>query len=193
MLLKLDIEGRNELGLYLNSKGLFGMGVEVGTHRGEFANEILALWEAGTLYCVDPWANSPDYEWQAKFLKDSEDRDQDFAQAKYVLQPYGGRAVCMRGLSNVLVRAFLNESLDFVYLDGDHTEPAVTQDIQLWWPKVKPGGLLLGHDIVMSSGPDDNWALAIQPAVFKFAEQQGRDVYLIPERYGHSWSYCIHK
>lgn len=193
MLLKLDIEGRNELGLYLNNKGLFGMGVEVGTHRGEFANEILSLWSAGTLYCVDPWANSPEYEMQAKFLKDSEDRERDFSHAKHVLQSYGGRVVFMRDLSKSAVRAFPMESLDFVYLDGDHTEPAVTQDIYMWWPRVKPGGLLLGHDIVMSSGPDDNWALAIQPAVFKFAAQQGRDVYLIPERYGHSWSYCIHK
>ncbi len=37
-------------------------------------------------------------------------------------------------------------SLDVVFLDGDHTTEAVLADLQAWWPKVKPGGWLLGHD-----------------------------------------------
>lgn len=37
-------------------------------------------------------------------------------------------------------------SLDFVYIDGNHFYPAVKQDIDLWWPKVKSGGVIGGHD-----------------------------------------------
>ena len=40
----------------------------------------------------------------------------------------------------------LDGSLDFVYLDGDHSEAAVAGDIRLWRPLVKPGGILAGHD-----------------------------------------------
>ena len=37
-------------------------------------------------------------------------------------------------------------SLDFVFIDADHTYPAVVADIAAWWPKVKPGGWIGGHD-----------------------------------------------
>lgn len=37
---------------------------------------------------------------------------------------------------------------DFVYIDADHTEQAVARDISAWWPKVRAGGVLAGHDYV---------------------------------------------
>jgi hypothetical protein len=42
----------------------------------------------------------------------------------------------------------LPNDLDFVYLDGDHSAEAVLNDIRLWYPKVKVGGLLGGHDAI---------------------------------------------
>jgi hypothetical protein len=39
-----------------------------------------------------------------------------------------------------------DKSLDFVFIDADHREESVVRDLQAWWPKVKPGGLLAGHD-----------------------------------------------
>ena len=52
-------------------------------------------------------------------------------------------------------------SVDFVFVDADHTEEAVARDIATWTPKVRPGGLIAGHDIrwptvrraVAASGP----------------------------------------
>jgi hypothetical protein len=41
---------------------------------------------------------------------------------------------------------FGDASLDVVFLDGDHSEPAVRLDIPTWLPKVRPGGILAGHD-----------------------------------------------
>jgi len=37
-------------------------------------------------------------------------------------------------------------SLDFVYLDANHDSPYVDQDLGLWAPKVRAGGVLAGHD-----------------------------------------------
>lgn len=37
-------------------------------------------------------------------------------------------------------------SLDFVFIDADHAEPAVKDDIARWTPKVRSGGWLGGHD-----------------------------------------------
>ena len=46
------------------------------------------------------------------------------------------------------VRTFDDNSLDFVYIDGNHDFLNVTQDINAWFKKVRPGGILAGHDYV---------------------------------------------
>jgi predicted O-methyltransferase YrrM len=46
-----------------------------------------------------------------------------------------------------------NASLDFCFIDGDHTLPVVYQDIRNYLPKVKKGGLLLGHDYSPVANP----------------------------------------
>lgn len=42
---------------------------------------------------------------------------------------------------------YANESVDFVFIDADHTAAAVARDLRAWWPKVRPGGVLAGHDL----------------------------------------------
>lgn len=39
-----------------------------------------------------------------------------------------------------------NHSLDFIFIDGDHTYEFVKRDIQLWYPKLKKGKIIAGHD-----------------------------------------------
>jgi cephalosporin hydroxylase len=48
---------------------------------------------------------------------------------------------------------FAPTSLDFVFIDGDHEKSAVLADIAAWLPKIKPGGLLAGHDYRMTGQP----------------------------------------
>ncbi len=47
---------------------------------------------------------------------------------------------------------FADQSLDFVFIDARHTYEATRQDLAAWWPKVKPGGLLAGHEYVHAPG-----------------------------------------
>ncbi len=48
--------------------------------------------------------------------------------------------------SVAMSRTFADASLDFVFIDGDHSYPAVCADIDAWLPKIKPGGWIGGHD-----------------------------------------------
>lgn len=41
---------------------------------------------------------------------------------------------------------FPDRHFDFIFLDGDHRKEAVAEDLRAWWPKVKPGGRMAGHD-----------------------------------------------
>ena len=40
----------------------------------------------------------------------------------------------------------LQGSFDFVFIDGSHEEDDVWLDLSLWWPRVRPGGVVAGHD-----------------------------------------------
>lgn len=49
-----------------------------------------------------------------------------------------------------VINSFADESLDFCYLDDDHSHEHVDQEIAALWPKMRSGGLITGHDVVGS-------------------------------------------
>jgi predicted O-methyltransferase YrrM len=72
--------------------------------------------------------------------------DAIFAQANRFLSSYGTRVEFIRTFSTEAANVIPNESLDFVYIDGNHQSEFVTKDLTAWWPKVRPGGLVIGDD-----------------------------------------------
>jgi len=71
-----------------------------------------------------------------------------FAQAKRFLSCFGERVAFVREFSEPASMHFADESLDFVYVDGNHQSEFVSKDLVVWWPKVRPGGLLNGDGCV---------------------------------------------
>ncbi len=185
------LSSRNRFGEFLNERYLVGVGVEVGTHRGEFANALLHDWK-GALHCVDPWRdNLEGYALQEKILKEhlggSETRMGDFKAARILLDKYGERVYYQAMTSIRACRLFTDESLDFVYVDGNHEPPHPEQDLKRWYPKLKVGGVLAIHDVVCP-GPDPSWGRYIFPALYEFATAEALDLYLIVEEGGLPWS-----
>jgi len=60
---------------------------------------------------------------------------------------YQDRALIIRGLTIKAAEFVKDHSLDFVFIDADHSTEGVTADIQAWLCKVKRGGMVAGHDI----------------------------------------------
>ena len=58
----------------------------------------------------------------------------------------------IRKKSNKAYLDFEDNSIDAIYIDGDHTYRGVIKDIKYWAPKVKPGGLIVGDDYLTFSG-----------------------------------------
>jgi hypothetical protein len=150
--------------------------VEIGTHRGEFAERFLQGWAGhGVLHCVDPWIDGE------KGIFDQPDawgnRGEDYAECLRRLQPWidKGRAVILKMTSAEAVLQFRDGSLDFIYIDGNHRRPHVDEDLRLWWPKVKPGGIFAGHDLT------GIWGDQVKPAVEEWAEREGiGEVWMVP-------------
>jgi len=140
------IVNRSEYPHILNAMGLFGEGVEVGVQRAAFAEQILSTWRGTRLYCVDPWKAYPESDYRDLSNVSQTDQDRNFAEARERLRRFGARAVILRMESRQAAALFQDRQLDFVYLDARHDYESVAADIRVWSPKIRPGGILSGHD-----------------------------------------------
>jgi hypothetical protein len=186
------LSSRNQFGQFLNDRGLIGEAVEVGTHRGEFARQFLGAWSGKLLHLVDPyWRAAPSYLTQVGRLPDrGPNRRADFDTARHALREFDGRYRFVVRPSPAAAGGFADGSLDFVYVDGDHAREAVFDDLIHWWPKLKAGGVLAGHDWACPGEDDGLWAPGVQYAVARFCELHGVEfVYLVVEENGLPWSF----
>ncbi len=113
--------------------GEFGLvkGAEIGVDRGRFSEYMFKVIPNLELLCVDPW------HWKLR----GKSRYQSTVKR---LEPHN--ATIIRKTSLMASLDIPKESLDFVYIDGDHTFDMVMLDIILWAPKVRYGGIVSGHD-----------------------------------------------
>jgi len=133
------MKNRTELAQYFNELG-FKTGAEIGVAQG-FYSEVLCQQIPGVkLYCIDPWLHYQEY---SDFAKESTFRTME-QEARDRLGKYG--CVIVKKFSSDAVKDFADESLDFVFIDGNHAYKYVKEDIELWTPKVRKGGIVSGHD-----------------------------------------------
>lgn len=118
----------------------FTKGAEIGTYRGYFAEVLCKANPNLHLYCVDSYKIYPDY----KELHPQTLMEEVVAEAKQRLSPYN--VTFIRKTSMEALGDFEDDSLDFVYIDANHQLPYVINDLFFWWKKVKPNGILSGHD-----------------------------------------------
>jgi hypothetical protein len=138
------ITHRDMLGYYLNERGLTGTGVEIGSAFGQFAGRILSTWKGKELYLVDPWERQAGNAYlEAANTKAPFD---EWYRQCIALSDADPRAKLLKMLSVTAASKFESGTLDFVYIDGNHGYGTVMEDVDNWWSKVKPGGLIGGHD-----------------------------------------------
>jgi len=120
-------------------------GVEIGVFKGEFSKKILQTTSL-TLYMVDVWRELSDDE----YLDSSNHRIHTTAYQESMenVVDFEDRGIMLRANSQVASEMFQDESLDFVYIDANHAYDYVVEDIKLWYPKLRRGGILSGHDYI---------------------------------------------
>jgi hypothetical protein len=133
----------------VSSGGIF---VEVGTWEGGFSHALLSQTACAKLYCVDPYKHFINNEYPDGMNDLSQKQfDDKYAATQQYLQPFGTRVEFIRAESVLAAAQFEDNSLDFVYIDGNHDYKYVLNDIRTWYPKVKPGGVLCGDDVYSTS------------------------------------------
>ena len=128
------------------------IGVAFGRSVAYAAEKIFASGKDITILAVDPWLVT---DWQEpEFTKRIRDAGSFYAAFTECMQslPSPMRSVIHpRQMTSVeLAKSVLDKSIDFVFVDGDHSYDSVRTDIDAWIPKVVGGGAMAGHDFTPS-------------------------------------------
>jgi hypothetical protein len=110
-----------------------GVGAELGVAAGDYSAAILANPKVTRLYSIDRWTDHHD--------------DIEFAKASKRLSEFGERSTIIRAPFHEAVTGFPDNHFDFLYFDGyAHNGQEHGQTFGDWFSKLKPGGILSGHD-----------------------------------------------
>ena len=125
------MKNRRELAKHFAKLG-FKKGAEVGVFWGYYSRILLDTIPELELLCIDTWDMG-------------ETGDEALRIAKETLLKYSGVKLMMTK-SVEAAKDVPDNSLDFVFIDAAHDYENVRKDIEAWYPKVKSGGIVSGHD-----------------------------------------------
>jgi len=120
--------------------------VEVGIGYGLHAKEILDNTNVEKLYLIDPMCYYPNDAFATDVINYG-GFEKLVKNIKLHLNDYENRYTWFRTPSlSVTNEQIPDESIDAIFIDGDHSYEAVSKDLPFWWSKLKNGGWLLGDD-----------------------------------------------
>jgi hypothetical protein len=160
---------------------------EVGIGYGTHAKQVLKSTAVERLLLVDPMAYYPNDAFADDIMRQiPETPGNNFNELadliRKELAPWESRYTWLRMPSlSVSSKDIPDESLDCIFIDGDHSYTAVTADLAFWWKKLRVGGQLLG---------DDFWMEQVAQAVNHFAK---RNLLTYDFLYRHGSTYKIYR
>lgn len=143
--------------------------VEIGVKAGDYTKVLCEANPQATVYGVDPWVKYPGYMDGSPINREDWFNSQ-LGKAVQRLSRYRNCRL-LRKFSMEAVREFDAESVDMVYIDGNHGFENVTQDIEMWESRVRPGGIVAGHDYKPMKVPHER--IEVVEAVNKYTAAHG--------------------
>lgn len=122
--------------------------VEIGSWQGRSACLMASLIKASgknvDFYCVDPWDDGGPDLWETTYYKELKEPlrvlfDRHTAPYADIIKP-------IQSFSVEAADQFVDRSIDFIMIDGDHTYEGVHADIEAYLPKMRPGSIMSGDD-----------------------------------------------
>ena len=155
----------------------YRVGAEIGVLRGEFTEKIC---QAGLkMYAIDPWQYYKNYKRHPK----ESSMEEIYEEAKKRLAPYD--CTLIRKTSMDALDDFQDNSLDFVYLDGNHSIRYIIEDIYEWYRKIRPGGAICGHDYeLLMNNPYGLMTCHVKHAVDLMTRIYNVNYYILGSNYG---------
>jgi hypothetical protein len=161
---------------------------EVGVAEGFFSADLLRA-GVGILYSIDAWKTIPGQKGDGGF--DQSWHDKNYVAAVERLKEFRDRSIIIRGMSVEAANGIPDESLDLVYLDDDHSVEGVISSLTAYYPKIKPGGIMAGHDYM-----NDDYGVKIAVNRFVMKEMMNGsniNIEIIPENSMWDASFYFYK
>lgn len=151
-------------------------GVEVGVACGSMTVWLLRLLPSLSMTSVDPFAAYDPNDGLTELMTHHGDNLHRFVSAR-LENEFPTRSRLLRLPSLEAASLVADASQDFVFIDADHRYEAVRDDIAAWLPKIRPGGLICGHDFG-NGFPGVERAVAEQLAGRQVAVHRGSTIWL---------------
>lgn len=138
-----------ELCLWLSKEVVPGGSmIEIGSYMGESTMLFSSTGLFNTVYSIDPHSGNEEfnslYNYDWNYIKQEFNTNTRFSDNIKYLQEY----------SYNVYHYFKDGSIDFIYIDGDHTYESVQKDLNFYLPKLKKGGIIGGHDYYDIAWPE---------------------------------------
>lgn len=156
---------------------------EVGVWKGHFAEHLLRECPDVSRYVmIDPWRHLAD--WEKPYNVSDVAFEDVYAEAMSRTDFAASRREVLRETTREAAARLDDGSLDFVYVDGDHTLRGITIDLVSTFAKVKPGGFLGGDDFTRSVWQHDERyePTMVCPLAVYFAEAVNCPIYALPHQ-----------
>ena len=176
------VKHRLEIPIILKIIGLNNRICELGVYRGKNLWYLVMFPDADLVVGIDAWDQKIDHLWK------QEVHDQNYNHVMEKCKKY--KKIChkidiriLKGDHSVLVKDFEDKYFDYVYIDSNHSYECVKRDINQWYPKIKEGGIIAGHDYCKRTVKRDTGttALGVIEAVDEFrAKNKINNFYVTP-------------
>ena len=146
---------------------------EVGVERGRNAAEMLSNMSFSMLFLVDHYVPYADY---LGGLCPQDIQDQVYQQMFANVKLFLDKVTLITRDSMLASTLFPDGFFDFVYIDGNHDYDYVKKDLSAWFPKVKKGGVIAGHDFDTRNITRQDVAEAVKD----FARERNLELMIFP-------------
>jgi hypothetical protein len=120
-------------------------GAELGLWEGRTICHLLTRFPKLTMIGVDLWKEQPGNPGPEGY--EGWDHGQHERTCRSRCAPFGRRVRIIKDWTDRAAALVEDASLDFVFIDADHSEAGCRRDIEAWLPKLKPSGWIMGHDV----------------------------------------------
>lgn len=139
------IKGREQYIEHLVKKYNFKIGAELGVWKGRtFLHLLKTCPSIELLYGIDLWESQPDNQGPEDYMDWPHRENENYVREQ--AKKFNEKAVVIKDWTTNAANLVDDNTLDFVFIDADHSSESVKQDLDCWIPKIKQSGMIIGHD-----------------------------------------------
>jgi hypothetical protein len=144
---------------------------EIGVWKADFSEQVAKAAKPREFHLIDPWKFAPSFpkRWYGGAIASSQSAmDEIYRRVVARMRPFPGIAI-HRQASLEAAATFPDRHFDWIYIDGDHSYRAVKDDLEAWFAKVKPSGVVVADDY---DWKDETGALSVKRAIDEFIRER---------------------